>query len=254
MVATEKQINGQSGEPLTAVAALLGGSKSAANAFEGTVERLASAIKMGLYQPGQQLPIERDLAVIMGVSRTTLREAIRVLSVQGVLVVKRGRGGGTFVSESLISPSVQELKQRLMITGTSLREILDHRLIIEVGVAGLAAQRATSEQKRELQTLVDQMHEAENNFGNYRRLDTEFHLLIARATQSNRLITIAADIHAELSDLMAMIPHSQTACIHSTEQHQQIINGICKGRVTVVKKIIQDHVVRTNSLLSGLLD
>jgi GntR family transcriptional regulator, transcriptional repressor for pyruvate dehydrogenase complex len=252
MVVIEK-LN-QSGELLTSVEALLGGSRATANAFEGVVERLASAIKMGLYQPGQQLPIERDLAQIMGVSRSTLREAIRVLTVQGILVVKRGRGGGTFITENIVLPGLTELKRRLIADRTSIREILDHRLIIEVGLAGLAAERVTGEQKQELQTIVDRMHEAESDFGTYRPLDMELHLLIARATQSNRLISITADIHAELSDLMRLIPHSQIACIHSTEQHQQIVNSICKGRVTLVKKLMQEHVMGTNSLLSGLLD
>jgi DNA-binding FadR family transcriptional regulator len=142
---------------------------------------------MGLYRPGDQLPTERDLADIMGVSRTTVREAIRVLSAQGFLSVKRGRTGGTFICEALTLPSVRELKQKLEQRGTTLSEILDYRLVMEPGVAELAAQRANSQQLDELQSLVDRMKQAANHFNDHRHLDTKFHLLIASATQSRRL-------------------------------------------------------------------
>src|ERR1700685_2581729 len=132
------------------VAALLRGPGVAQNAFEGTVERLGSSIKMGLFTPTQQLPSERQLSEMMGVSRTTIREAIRVLTVQGILTVRRGRSGGTFVAGEMRPPSVQELHERVRRRGTTLREILDHRLVVEVGVAELAAERATAAQRREI--------------------------------------------------------------------------------------------------------
>ena len=71
--------------------ASLRGSKPTINPFEVTLERLGAAIKMGLYDPGDQLPSERDIAQMMGISWTTVREAIGLLVAQGVLVVKRGR-------------------------------------------------------------------------------------------------------------------------------------------------------------------
>ncbi|MEO0985712.1 MAG: FCD domain-containing protein [Cyanobacteria bacterium J06639_14] len=240
-------------QPLSAVEALLKGTKSGANAFEATVERLSAAIKMGLYQPGEQLPSEPELADLMGVSRSTLREAIRVLLAQGILTVKRGRMGGTFVSETFAPPSVLDLQQRLTRAGVSMQEILDHRIIIETGVVGFAVQRSLPSQRQELQMLVDQMHTAESDFGEYRRLDTQFHLLLARATQSNRLITIMADIHAELSDLIAAIPHSPTACNHSTEQHQSIVDAMNNSQVDLARTVMEEHVRGTRSLLNGLL-
>ena len=240
-------------EKLSATEALLKGTKPSVNAFEVTVERLSAAIKMGLYRPGEQLPSEPEMAELMGVSRGTLREAIRVLLVQGILTVKRGRTGGTFVSHTFAPPSVLELKQRLIKAGVTIQEILDHRIIVETGVVGLATVRSLPEQKRELQMLVEQMGDVEDNFAEYRRLDTNFHLLIAKATQSNRLMAIVIDIHAELSDLMAVIPHSQTACAHSTEQHQKIVNAIAKGRVNLAKTLMEEHLSGTYSLLNGLL-
>lgn len=237
----------------SAAEALIRNTKPTANAYEVTVERLSAAIKMGLYRPGEQLPPEREMAELMGVSRTTLREAIRVLAAQGFLLVRRGRQGGTFVVETLTLPNVLELKHQLLQSGSSLSEILDYRLVVEMGVVELAAERANSQQIRELQTLIDQMQNAIDQFSEHRRLDTEFHILIARSTQSHRLTSVVAGIHAEFSDLLAVIPHSPSACHHSTQQHQQILDAIQAGNAELSRALMHSHVVATNSLLNGLL-
>lgn len=237
-----------------AIAAIVQGVKSSTNAYEVTVERLSAALKMGLYRTGDQLPSERDLAEIMGVSRTTLREAIRVLVAQGFLTVKRGRTGGTFVADSITVTNVRELKQRLRQTGATLNDILDHRWIVEPSIAALAAQRVNRKQVNAMQTLVKQMSQVAEQFSEHRRLDTEFHLSIARATQSDRLVSIVAGIHAELSDLLAIIPHSPTACLASATQHQQILDAIAAGEPETARLCMTEHIGRTSSLLKGLLD
>src|ERR1700760_1902981 len=67
------------------------------NTFEQTVERLLQSMKLGVVDPGEQLPVERELAQSLGISRVTLREAIRSLQEAGYLESRRGRNGGTFV-------------------------------------------------------------------------------------------------------------------------------------------------------------
>ena len=233
--------------------ALLRSPRSSANAFEVTVERLGSTIKMGLLGPGEQLPTERDLCELMGVSRTTVREAIRVLTVQGIVEVRRGRSGGTFVCSQLTSPNVMELRKQVQRRGASLIEILDHRLVVETGIAELAAERRPAELHQRLVELAERMHEAEDDFSRYRTMDTQFHFLIARATGVERLSTVLAEIHAELSDLMTMVPHSREACIHSTQQHERIAQAIADGNATNARNEMREHVLATASFLKGLL-
>ena len=232
--------------------ALLRSPRSSGNAFEVTVERLGSAIKMGLFGRGEQLPTERELCELMGVSRTTVREAIRVLTVQGRVEVRRGRSGGTFVSSRLTSPSVKELRKQVQRRGTSLIEILDYRLVVETGIAELAAQRRSADLDG-LVELAERMHDAEDDFSRYRTMDTQFHFVIAKATGVKRLSTVLAEIHAELSDLMAMVPHSREACIHSTEQHERIARAVADGNATRARNEMREHVLATASFLKGLL-
>lgn len=236
-----------------AAEALLRGLKPTINPFEVTVERLGSAIKMGLYGPGDQLPSERDLAEIMGISRATVREAILLLTVQGVLVVKRGRTGGTFVSEHLTSPHVLQLRGKLGKAGAKLSEILDHRLIIETGIVELAAERVIASQITDLQALVDMMRPVEHDYLEYRRLDTRFHLLLAEATQSNRLQAAMAEAHAELADIMLSVPYSKVACVRSTLQHQEIVSAIAQANGDRARAVMKEHILAINSYLIGLL-
>lgn len=237
-----------------AAVALLHTPRSSANAFEVTVERLGSSIKMGFFTPGDQLPTERELADLMNVSRTTVREAIRVLTVQGRLEVKRGRSGGTFVTSEQELPSIRELHARIKSGGTTVMEILDHRLIVEPGIAELAAERADAGLRTRISELAVENANAETDFRRYRTLDTQFHFLLARATGVGRLSTVLADIHAELSDLMAIIPYSLDACRHSSHQHRRIAKAIADGKPDAARKAMKEHVEATTSFLKGLLD
>src|SRR3984893_15568515 len=106
-------------------------------AFEETVERLGTAIKMGLLPPGTRLPAERELCARLGIARSTLRQALTALTQSGHVFATRGRGGGTFVSDPqppTDPPSPEVLAQ--------WRETCAQRLAVELGVALLVAERA----------------------------------------------------------------------------------------------------------------
>src|SRR5215216_505876 len=116
-------------------------------AFEQTVERLATAIKLGFLPPGGQLPPERELARQLEISRTTLRQALTALTQSGLVTTSRGRRGGTFVADPLPLPP----RPRRVFEEDELRAFLDQRLAIETGVAIRAAERA---EPGELDALV----------------------------------------------------------------------------------------------------
>src|SRR3712207_4414982 len=106
--------------------------------FEETVERLGTAIRLGLLLPGTQLPPERDLAEQLRISRSTLRQALTTLVQSGHLVAVRGRSGGTFVADA---PPLSG-KDKDDPLGERARAILDERVAVETGATVLAAERA----------------------------------------------------------------------------------------------------------------
>src|ERR671914_581113 len=125
-----------------------------ATTFEETVEPLATAIRLGLLEPGARLPPERDLADQLGIARSTLRQALTALTESGHLVAHRGRSGGTFVAKA---PPMAE-STRVELEGGHWRDVLDYRMAVEIGAVVLAAERARPD---ELTRLVAAMTEVQ---------------------------------------------------------------------------------------------
>ena len=115
------------------------------NAFEDTVGRLLQTIRLGVLEPGESLPPERELAARLGVSRDTVREAIKSLAEAGYLVSKRGRYGGTFLATDLPVPPPDVPR----FTRDEIDDALRLREILEVGAARMAATRTLTAAERE---------------------------------------------------------------------------------------------------------
>src|SRR4029450_2357278 len=111
--------------------------------FEETVERLGTAIRLGVLTPSTRLPPERELADELGISRSTLRQALPTLVQSGHLVSRRGRSGGTFVAEE--PPLVQERSPEPL-DSDHARAVLDYRITVEPGATVLAAERASADE------------------------------------------------------------------------------------------------------------
>ncbi len=109
------------------------------NAFEETVERLLTIIKLGMVAPGDKFPPERELAAQLGISRLTLREAIRELSEAGYVCSRRGRLGGTFVTYTRPAPDKAEVRRLALEDADKLSDALTFRLAVESGAADVLA-------------------------------------------------------------------------------------------------------------------
>src|SRR5579859_4499601 len=157
------------------LAALLGPVR-AGNAFEETVERMLTVIKLGLVAPGNRFPPERELAALFGVSRLTLREAIRELHQAGYVESRRGRFGGTFVTYRPPVPSEAEAARLARENATRLTDALIFRMAVEAGAAEALA-RSPVQRAGGREVLLERLA-AVNAAGpaDYRRLDTLFHL------------------------------------------------------------------------------
>jgi len=217
-------------------------------AFEETVERLGTAIKLGLLPPGSRLPAERELCTRLGIARSTLRQALSALSDSGYLRAVRGRGGGTFVAErppATRPPSAEEL--------AGWREACDARLAIEVGVALLAAERAGADQVAELAATAKEMERLVDDFPAYRAADVRFHLGLARATGSVRLEQALTEAQGEMSDLIAHIAHPPSVLRSSNRQHAAIVRAVRAGEPGEAAVAMTAHLEATEHVLAGLL-
>ena len=215
--------------------------------FEETVERLGTAIRLGLLPAGSRLPAERDLAGQLGISRSTLRQALTTLVQSGHLVAQRGRTGGTFVAER--PPLAEEDSKPL---GHDAWAVLDYRVAIEAGAALLAAERAQSAKLDRLDDLVAKMAEP-SDFEEYRRADIRFHIGMAEAASSPRLVTAMTEVQGQVSELIALIAHPETVLTHSNEQHRRLAGLLRKGDAVGAVRVVREHLEGTEHILAGLI-
>ncbi|UDY36681.1 FadR/GntR family transcriptional regulator [Dermatobacter hominis] len=123
-------------------------------------DELRDRILNGELVEGEHLPVEEELTAQFGVARTTLREALRVLESQGLITIRRGRGGGPIVTHPDLAPISMALAASLQLQGTSVSDLDDARRLIEPQIAGQLARRHRPEDLTALQEAIDLAAEA----------------------------------------------------------------------------------------------
>ena len=217
-------------------------------AFEETVERLGTAIKLGLLPPGTRLPAERELCARFGIARSTLRQALVALAQSGHLHATRGRGGGTFVADPQ-PPATPPTAEVL----ADWRSVCDERMAVEVGIAVLAAERVDAEAIATLEELIDALDDMLEDFTLYRQADVRWHIALAEATQSPRLVTTMTEIQGAMSGLISYIAHPPEVLDSSNASHRRILAAVRRGDEAVAAREMAEHLRGTEHILAGLL-
>lgn len=223
------------------------------NAFEETVERLLAVIKLGLVAPGDRFPAERELAAQLGISRLTLREAIRELQQAGYVESRRGRFGGTFVTYRPPDPSEAEAARLARANAAKLTDALTFRMAVETGAAEALAR--SSERRAVGREVLLARLAAVNSASpeDYRRLDTLFHLSIAELAGSSLLTAACVDARMRLNDLLNAIPVLRRNIDHTAGQHAAIAAAILAGDAERARWAVAEHLDGTGALLRGFL-
>ena len=228
------------------------GSARGRHAFEDCVERLATAIRLGVYPYGTSLPPERELAAQMGISRATLREAIAALRTANMVRTTRGRGGGTVVDHPPATPGDPDIGGRPR-QRDRLMDSLVFRRVVEPGACYLAATRTLTEDQREL--LRDALHAVDKAVdpAEHRQADSRLHLAIAAVTESAQLIDAVAGVQGNLHAMLIAIPVLKVNIDHSDAQHADIVDAILTGDANRARRVMESHCDDTAALLRGLL-
>jgi GntR family transcriptional repressor for pyruvate dehydrogenase complex len=220
-------------------------------AGERIAERFVTAIALGEFVPDQRLPAERELAAMLEVSRTTVREAIQRLQASGYVTTKRGRGGGTFVRTGRGPDSDEMIRRTLLPAWKELSEILDFRRLIEQLIARTAAERRDEGDIAAIRGAV-QAYAAATHRDASRLADHALHQAIARATHNGRLVELSARIRREVSLGFDAEPYSPDVRYRALRQHPDLAEAVVAGDPGTAASLAARHFSLTENMLTEL--
>jgi GntR family transcriptional regulator, transcriptional repressor for pyruvate dehydrogenase complex len=212
-----------------------------APAYEVVAQRLKRAIHLGQLAPGSKLPAERTFSAQLGISRVTLREAIRILEGEGYIEVGRGSRGGSVVHSGAMKPA--EVRSWMRKRWDDLEAILDFRLAVERSGAERAADRVTRKQIAELRTLVEEGRESAD-VNAFRTADVRFHMKIAELARSSLLLRAVEEARAELYVPFRAISLEDMRET-SVPQHAAIVDALEQGDGQAAGETMATHLSTT---------
>jgi len=162
------------------------------NIGDRVFEQMRQMILTGQWQAGDRIPSENELVRTLGVSRVSVRAAIHQLVGMGVLTVRHG--DGAFVSDPMGGNLQSRMMQQMLLTRPQLREVLEFRMMTEVGSARLAAQHANEEQIALLRACEDEIRKAGDDIAAFAASDLKYHNTLALISGNSLMVRIIAVI------------------------------------------------------------
>lgn len=225
-------------------------------AYQDVVEQIQEAIMEGILKPGSQLPAERELKEQFGISRGTLREALRVLEQKGLIEIRTGVAGGSIIREVNSENLSDNLGLLIRNRAVSLRDLAEFREGMEGDVAALAAGRATDADRSLLCALL---HEAEGHLKNGRkgwdafvRTDEQIHMTLADISGNRLFIAVLTSVYHNIHTYYENhLPWNNELLHENYADLQNIIAAVSAGEAEQARKVALEHVRRFNAHMEG---
>jgi GntR family transcriptional repressor for pyruvate dehydrogenase complex len=224
------------------------------DASQAVARKIQQMVTSEALAPGDRIGREEDLAERFGVSRPTLREALRILSSANLVQALKGPGGGVFVAavaEDALAISVSSLIGSMVRSESiGIEELLGTRMLLEVPLAGLAAVRASPEGIASLRALVDELEGVLADPGEFARLEEQIHRLIAELA-GNR---VASALTAWIADVLVPTVHDRvaSAMVESVivDQLRELVAAIDRADGAAAEAAMRAHLVYAMDLVS----
>lgn len=213
---------------------------------DAIIEQLRDMIHTGRLVQGTRLPSERELCTPFGVSRVTVREALRVLEASGLVEIRVGAGGGAFVTTPTSDHVGTGITDMIALAGFTALEVTEARQLIDLGVVDLACSRATEQDIAALTAICD-LAEAMEGRGEYPvELSAEFHVRLAESTH-NAAITMLVQTLREPMQLSLQRAHEIAPDMGpiGVAEHRAITEAVQHRDVERARRIMTEHLART---------
>jgi GntR family transcriptional regulator, transcriptional repressor for pyruvate dehydrogenase complex len=219
-------------------------------------ERIRSFVACERLKPGDRLGREEDLAREFGVSRPTLREALRLLSSEHLIRASKGPGGGIFVAatpEQGIGLSVSAAVATMLdARSIGLDELLETRMLLEVPLAGLAAARATEEDVVVLRALVEEVTAAAADHARTLEVDVRVHHVIAQIADNRLAGAFTGWIVDVLQPRLAAVIEPAVVVSVIADQHRDLLEAIVRGDPGAAERAMREHLVYVRDVVSAV--
>jgi DNA-binding FadR family transcriptional regulator len=212
-------------------------------AYQVLADALRARIITGELRPGEKLPIEPDLSVQYGVSRSTVREALRVLASQNLIATTRGVSGGSFVAypkpEQIAGYLGASLRLLTQADSLTIGQLAEARDILEVPAAGLAAQRRSDDQLQDLKaTLFDR---GQVTLAEAIESSKSFHAALVRATGSPLVEMLSRPVFELIYDHVQAWPAPDGFWKRIAGDHEAIFDAVAAQDPVTAREAIRDH-------------
>lgn len=201
--------------------------------------RLMSMIREKQLYPGDRLPPERDLAAAMGVSRPSLREALRALSIMGV--IENRQGSGTYITSLKPELFVEHLDFIFALNDTTFLDLFEARKILEVGLAALAVQNITPAEVEALEACVTHAAACIQDAEEFLQADLELHELIITAARNNLLSLFMGSINKLNVASRRRTGERMDTRLQTLEDHRRIVAAIRSGSPQAASQAMRNH-------------
>ncbi|MDF2235686.1 FCD domain-containing protein [Albimonas sp. CAU 1670] len=206
-------------------------------------DRLRDLIVAGRFLPGEALPPERELAAESGLSRSSVREALRLLETEGLLTTRAGRAGGSVVTRPGRDSIARSVELFVRAHGMRLGALLDCRLAVEPMLARLAACNRTEAQLAEIAEIHARFEASVDKVPAYKRINLDWHLAVARASGNEPLMALMEAVAAPIRDAQeyrhVTTPELRRGAVRA---HSVILEAIAAGDGEAAFKRMERHV------------
>ncbi|HEY0453240.1 FadR/GntR family transcriptional regulator [Actinophytocola sp.] len=210
------------------------------------VDQIRMLIHQGKLKPGDRLPSERELCNKFGVSRVTVREALRVLEAGGLVDIRVGAHGGAFVTTPTNARLGEGLADLLRLSPLTASEVTEARMVFELGIVPMVVERATEEDIAALREICDRQKAALKNDTYTVTLSAEFHTRVAACTHNTAIEMLVESFHGPM--LMSLKEAKTRAPLMGRKgatEHAKFVDAVAGGDVEAATAIMREHLQRT---------
>jgi GntR family transcriptional repressor for pyruvate dehydrogenase complex len=207
--------------------------------YEEIVQQFHALIRQGMLKHGDRLPSERELSEQFKVSRSSVREAIRSLELQGLVVSRRG--SGTFINTENLEAALDLVAANLNVGEAALQDVFEMRHLMEPHIAALAAQRATADEVEAMREILDEQQRQIDVGETGVESDTAFHFALASATHNSALVKVVSAVEDILQMSRDRSLQEPGRPQRSLASHCQILEMVEMGNVDGAQRAMDHH-------------